>query len=54
MDASLAGLDPELPLPYEDSAPPGLFTSVLRQLWGVLGGGCALEEDLVEEEVAVE
>ena len=38
MDASLAGLDPELPLPYEDLAPPGLFTSVLRQLWGVIGG----------------
>ena len=39
MDALLAELDPDLPLPYEDSAPPGLFTSVLRQLWGVVGGG---------------
>jgi hypothetical protein len=36
MDASLAGLDPELPLPYEDLAPPGLFTSVWAP--GVGGG----------------
>jgi hypothetical protein len=41
MDALLAELDPDLPLPYEDSAPLGLFTSVLRQLWGVVGGGSA-------------
>ena len=59
MDALLVGLDPELPLPYEDSAPPGLFTSVLHQLWGVVGGGSAIveegsltgEEEVVEEDV---
>ncbi len=39
MDALLAELDPDLPLPYEDLAPLGLFTSILRQLWGVVGGG---------------
>jgi hypothetical protein len=45
MDSSLACLHPDSPLPYEDSAPPGLFTSVLRQLWGAVGGGFALEKD---------
>jgi len=63
MDALLADLHPDSPLPYEDSAPPGLFTSVLRQLWGVVRGGSALEEDrsvgvegrsVEEEEVEVE
>ncbi len=38
MDALLAVLHPGSPLPYEDLAPPGLFTSVLRQLWGWFGG----------------
>ncbi len=41
MDALLAELDLDLPLPYEDLAPSGFFTSVLRQLWGVVGGGSA-------------
>jgi hypothetical protein len=60
MDALLAVLHPNSPLPYEDLAPPGLFTSVLRQLWGVVRGGSALEgdrrvdkekeEEVVEEE----
>ena len=45
MDALLAVLHPDSPLPYEKSAPPGLFTSVLRQLRGVVRGGSALEED---------
>ena len=45
MDALLAVLHPNSPLPYEDSAPPGLFTSVLHQLWGVVRGGSALQED---------
>ena len=44
MDAFLADLHPDLLLPYEDLAPPGLFTSVLHQLWGVVRGGSALEE----------
>ena len=41
MDASLADLDLKSPLPYEDLAPPSIFTSVLRQLWGVVRGGSA-------------
>ena len=59
MDALLAELDLNLPLPYEDLAPSGLFTSVLRRLWGVVGGGSASilaegssegERSLTEEE----
>ena len=50
MDAFLADLPPDSPLPYEDSAPPGLFTSVLRQLWGVVRGGSTLEEGSALEE----
>ena len=52
MDALLADLDPESPLPYEDSAPPGLFTSVLCQLWGCgvrLGGGSTSALEALEE-----
>jgi hypothetical protein len=51
MDALLADLHPTSPLPYETLAPPGLFTSVLRQLWGVVRGGSALEEERRVEEV---
>jgi hypothetical protein len=54
MDALVAVLHPDSPLPYEDSAPPGLFTSVLRQLWGVVRGGSALEEDRSVEKMEVD
>ena len=57
MDAFLADLHPDSPLPYEGLAPLGLFTSVLHQLWGVVRGGSTLEEDReveVDEERSVE
>ena len=39
MDELLLDLDPSRPLPFEDSASSGVFTSVFRQLWGFNGGG---------------
>jgi len=53
MDALLADLHLASPLSYEDSAPPGLFTSVLRQLWGVVTGGSTLKEERSVEGVVV-
>jgi len=35
----LGGLDPAGGLPFEDLPAPDLFTSIFRQLWGVIGGG---------------
>ncbi len=52
MDALLADLHLASPLSYEDSAPPGLFTSVLCQLWGCgvrLGGGSTSALEALEE-----
>ena len=38
-DGFLGGLDPAEGLPFEDAPAPDLFTSIFRQLWGVIGGG---------------
>ena len=39
MDTLLGGLNPRVPLPFEDSPSPEIYTSLFRQLWGVTGGG---------------
>jgi len=38
-DGFLGGLDPAGGLPFEDAPAPDLFTSIFRQLWGVIVGG---------------
>ena len=45
----MGGLDPAEGLPFEDSPAPDLFTSIFRQLWGVIGGGSGGEGE--EEKV---
>ncbi len=49
LDAWLGGLEPAKGLPFEDSPTPDLFTSIFRQLWGVIRGGLGGEGE--EEKV---
>jgi hypothetical protein len=53
MDPHLSGLNSGGTFPFEDSLSPEVFTSIFRQLWGTVVGGCdsneAVEEKAVEE-----
>ncbi len=49
LDAWLGSLEPAKGLPFEDSPAPDLFTSIFRQLWGVIEGGLGLKEGEEEE-----
>ena len=42
MDPLLSGLSSRNTLPFEDSLSPEVFTSVFRQLWGAIVGGCGV------------
>ena len=54
MDPFLVSLDPSRPLPFEDLASAGIYTSILRQLWGLSGGVGVKVEEEEEEEIEVE
>ena len=45
MDPLLSGLSARNTLPFEDALSPEVFTSVFRQLWGTLVGGCGIGGD---------
>ena len=53
MDPHLLGLSSGGTFPFEDSLSPEVFTSIFRQLWGTVVGGCdsneAVEGKAVEE-----
>jgi len=50
LDAWLGGLEPAKGLPFKDLPAPDLFTSIFRQLWGVIEGGLGLNLTLEEGE----
>ncbi len=50
-DVLLGGLEPAKSLLFENLPAPDLFTSIFRQLWGVIEGGLGLILDLTLEEV---
>ena len=50
LDVWLGGFEPARGLPFEDSPAPDLFTSIFRQLWGVVEGGLDLNLTLEEGE----
>jgi hypothetical protein len=51
MDPLLSGLSSGGTFPFEDSLSPEVFTSIFRQVWGTVVGGCLeVEKDVVEKD----
>ena len=54
MHPLLSGLSSGGTFPFEDSPSPEVFTSIFRQLWGTVVGGCLEVEKVVVEKDAAE
>jgi hypothetical protein len=51
MDPLLSRLSSGGTFPFEDSLSPEVFTSIFRQLWGAVVGGCEANEVVEEKDV---